>query len=266
MRISLICTTGFVLFSLLWPTTAKPQSGNYIKPYWMFQYTNIANAKDFYTTGQTLTYLSTYHQSLGLGYVFNATDIFGLETGFRYSTTGQKYKGSVDDDFNTQGVTDPKDFTSEVTLNYIHLPILFSFNSVLDDDYVYLTISGGFQFDLLQGARMQVDPAPVIKPGGTIDIARLYRKTNVSFITGAIFNIKTYKNFYINSGFLMNRTIGDIENKNFEYDKTIHPVEYYFPVSTKKSSRPDVLVRPSTKNINYGFVLGVSYMFMEIKN
>ena len=253
----------FVFTILLFSQTLFSQNGNYIKTHWIYQYSNMSNRNDFFN--RNLSFENTYRSAYGFSYVLNSTDIFGIEVGFKYSKLGQKYSGSIDDDFNTKDTTDPLDFSSEIELSYIQIPFLFCFNSRLEDENVYLTISGGLQLDILVDAKMNIDPYPDIPADKIIDIKNLFRKTNASFVTNAIFNIKIFENIFINTGFQMIRTIGDVENKNFVFDSNKHPVEYYFPVSVKKDYLPDISKRDATKHTNYGFILGVSYMFKEIK-
>ncbi len=239
------------------------QAGSYIKPYWLYQYTSVSNPKDFYSSGQQLEYQSTYHQGAGISFIHNSSDIFGIETGFRMVVNGQKYKGHIDDDFNTPDTTDPLDFQSEIILQYFQIPLLFSFNSRLDEDRVFLTISAGFQYDLLLQAEFQTSPAPDYQLYQKIDARDLFLKGTFSFLSSAVFNFAIHEKWLINTGLVMQRTIGDIENKKYDFDRTRHPVEYYFPVSTKKSGIPDITVRPSTKNICYGFQLGVSFLIAQ---
>jgi len=259
----LLKISSILLFIIVSLVNLNAQTGNYIKGYGILQLTNIANRNDFYAYNQQIKYETSSHTAYGLNYVFNGTDIFGIELGFRYATTGQKYSGSVDDDGNTSDSADGLNFNSELKLSYFQVPLLLCFNSRMEEDNVFLTISAGIQLDFLNGVDMTVKPYPLIPAGGEIDVKELFRKTNISFLTNAAFNIRLSEKLFLNTGFQMYRTIGDIENKTYQYPANT-VLEYYFPVSTKKERKTDHSTRPSTKNISYGFSLGISYMFKSI--
>jgi len=63
-------------------------------------------------------------------------------------------------------------------------------------------------------------------------------------------------------GAQLSRTIGDIETKNFDLSKNDnYPLEYYYPVSTKKNSEPDLETRRVARNFVWGILGGISFKF-----
>lgn len=240
------------------------QKGQYISPYGIYQYTSISNGEDYLSRDKILSLENTYHFAYGLQYINNYSNIFGIETGLKYSTTGQKYKGNITYDINTKDTGDI-DFSSEVIMQFFHIPFLFRFNSQLDEDRIFMTISAGFQADILYKTDFTTDPAPVIPAGGNINYNALFTSFNFSFVSNATFTYNLSDNLHVFLGFQMARSLGDIEKKKFEYDKTIHPAEYYFPVSTKKTKFPVInpetgFARSSTKLTNYGLLIGLSFL------
>jgi hypothetical protein len=155
-------------------------------------------------------------------------------------------------------------FISEVKLSYLEFPLMLCFNSDLEDENVFLSMSAGLQFDYLMRGEMIVDPYPVIIPGNEIDMMKLFKRTNVRLDAEAGFNFLVSDNWIATAGFRFSRTLNDIENKNFTFDKTKDAAEYYFPVSTKKEVKTapaNIAQRYSTNLITYGVFVGAAYWF-----
>lgn len=256
----------FILLALLLliVQTTFAQKGSFVKPYGLLKYTTFSNIAESIAGRSTVKLEPTWHKGFGINYIYNAYDIFGIELGLLRENSGQKYSGSIEDDVNT-AVKDPLDFTSEVGMEQWSIPVLFNFNSRMEDDQIYLSIGAGFKLTYLSNAWMKTDPEPQIPSGGELDVKSLFKSTSASFITSASFNTHVYKDWYITFGFTMSRTIGDIENKSILLDKSIHVAEYYFPVSTKKITKDYEGTRRSTKDNYYAFSIGISYLFKEIK-
>jgi hypothetical protein len=255
---------SLIIFILLISQDIMAQKGHYVSAFGLYQYTGINNREDYFERMGLLELENTYHFSYGIQYIRNYTDIFGIEAGIKYAITGQKYSGHITYDPNIGQDVD-LDYESEVIMDFIQVPVLLRFNSKLDDDVISLSIAAGFQADFLKSVDAKTNPAPIIPAGGELDYKSLFSNFNLSFASHASFTIKLSDNWFTFIGFHMSRSISDIEKKNFNYDKTIHPVEYYFPVSTKKEDYPVFnpstgLSRPSTKITNYGLLLGISYL------
>ena len=266
IRKILFLTSYTVCLMLMSANFVVAQKGNYFQINGLYQYSSIANRNDLLYSDYPIKFNSSFYPGFGFSYINNSSNIFGIELGMGYAGKGQKYSGTIEYDANTKD-TGTIAFTSEVRFNSLHFPFLFRFNSILDEDVVFLTISAGVQLDYLISARMTVSPAPLIPAGGEIDIKQLYNSANLSFVSNAIFNWQFSDLWLLNFGINMSRSLFNIEKLNFPFDKNLHAVEYYFPVSVKKEIRPaleDIVKRQPSKFINYAFVVGVSFLIKPI--
>lgn len=243
---------------------AFPQTGLYLTPYGGVQTSTISNYRDFYIKGLTFKYQALPVFGINLNY--NLSDMFGIETGLRYSFQGQKYLGKIDYDVNTRDSV-KVNFTSFCKLNYFQVPLLLRFNSALDEDKVYMNISAGIQFDILQKATINVEAdtsglpfyIPASLDRGT-DVSDMFRQFSASFVANAGLNILLSESLCIYTGIQMSKSISDIENKSFKFDENTMAFEYLFPVGVKKDGYPqDYTIREKTKNIVYSFFLGLSF-------
>ena len=264
LLLKLIIITAFICLS----DNLSAQKGNYIHFHGLYQYSSLANRNDLLYSSNAPKYHPTIYPGFTFTYVNNSFDIFGTEFGIGFSSKGQKYSGIIDFDANTND-TGLMSYTSDVKLNLLHFPLLLRLNSRLDEDVVFLTISAGVQIDYLINASMNVSPAPEIAPAAVVNIKDLFNNTNVSFVSNAIFSWKFSDQWLLNFGMNMNRSMFNIERRGFPFDKNLHPVEYYFPVSTKKEIRPaldDIQKRQPSRLINYSAVIGFSYQFMPMSS
>lgn len=260
----LLIKVSLLLFTLNFTfLVTLAQEGHYITPYYVFQYTNIVNYNDY--RNPNLYFKDTYNSAYGINYSFNSTHIFGFETGIKYSEQGQKYSGQYKVTIDTNQI-ETREYKSELHSSYIQIPVLLRLNSSLhnsgaDDDFVYMTLSFGFQIDILYDVKMDVDPYPIIEDKNSIDLKELYKKSNTSFLGNAILNIHIFDHWYLFFGTQLSRTIGNIDNKNFDLlENDEYPLEYFFPVSTKKSTFPeDFYIRQNSRNMVWGFMGGISY-------
>jgi len=259
--------------------TMHAQSGQYIQMWGGPQYTGMLNYDDNHTTtttGQgTVTFTGeeitdeTYRWGGGFDYINNFTQNYGWQTGLYYSGQGQKYEGYVQNFYN------PKDpntyyFTSEVTMDYIRVPIMFRFNSILDgNDRINLSIFMGFQvgylFNVTSKTSVNLVPDSTANKYRGFDYKQLYNALDVGLGAGAQFNVKISEKIAANLGIRFDRSIANIENHAFTLPGDA-PVEDLYPLSTLKSSRTshdDVLVRMPTQNISVNVYLGMTY---KLKN
>ena len=263
----------FVVLSLLIISSrqAFAQKGFYLQPFFMYQYTNLANYRDHYYS--KFDFVSTYKPDYGLRAIYNFTNAVGFETGLKYSNQGQKYKGHIDTDGNT-GDSVNQDWTSELKLNYIQIPLMISFNSILANfdemqDPLYMSIAMGVQIDYLTNAIMIVNPGidsfAIKYPNAQAQFKNFFNNFNLSFVGNVGLNLQLKHGWQINTTLYASKTLGDVENgdykkKEYVFDKTQFPLEYQFPISVKKealSTDP----RYKTKNLVYGLMLGFSYSF-----
>jgi len=233
----------------------------------MYQYTNLANNKDHYNPN--FSFVTTYKPSYGLRAIYNFSNAVGFETGVKYSAQGQKYQGSIVVDGNT-GDTVNQNYTSELKLNYIQVPLMLTFNSILsnfdeDEDRIYMSVAMGIQLDFLHDATMTVTPDVDWSKFSDTQIMydksqfkNLFNNFNISFVGNVSLNWQLKHGWQINTTLFASKTLDDVENKDFKFDKTQYPLEYQFPVSIKKEA-VSADVRYKAKNIVYGLMLGISY-------
>jgi hypothetical protein len=264
-------------FLLLPPRQAYSQQGFYLQPFFMYQYVTLANNKDHYSNSNAsprrhFQLVNTYKPAYGLRMIYNFSNAVGFETGIKYSEQGQKYKGDIIVDGNTGDTVNngnPKDFTSELKLNYLQIPLMLSFNSILanindEQDPLYMSIAVGIQLDYLQNASMTVNPGidsfSLKYPNAESQFQNLFHSFNISFVGNLSLNWQMKHGWQINTTLFFSNTLEDVENKDFKFDKTQYPLEYQFPVSVKKEA-VSTEVRYKAKNLVTGIMLGVSYRF-----
>lgn len=245
----------------MFPAKLFSQNGFYLQPFFMYQYTNLANNKDHYNP--KFDFVSTYKPAFGLKAIYNFTNAVGFETGLKYSYQGQKYSGFVDIDGNTGDSN--VSYNSELKLNYIQVPLLLTFNSLvsnIDDekDALYMTIAMGVQLDFLQNASMSISPDIdwTKYPNAQSQFKNLFNSVNISFAGNVSLNLQLNHGWQINAGIFGSKTLDDVENKDFKFDKTQYPLEYQFPVTVKKEA-VTTEVRYKAMNVVYGLMVGISY-------
>jgi len=251
-----------IVFAFFVCTASFAQQGSYISPYFMYQMTSLPNYQDQMNANNTnkLKFENSFHPAFGINYIYNSTNYFGFQTGFKWSEEGQKYSGLLEYDVNLDS-SFVLNFTSSATISYLQVPFLLRFNTDFDEDLVIMSISTGFQLDFLTSAKMVVDPKPSI--ANEIDLKQLFRKNNLKYVAETSFTFLISDNWLLTTGLQWTRSLSDIENKNFAFDKTKHVAEYYFPVSTKKEMRTDISTRYKTTSMTFGLMFGVSYWLTQ---
>ena len=248
---------------------ANAQEGKYIQIWGGGQSTQINNSQESYYGGNQDDQVSleeTQRPFFGIDYIYNFHNYFGLQTGLVYSMQGQKYSGFVAHDANDtffKASDSNVHFTSQVMMTYIKIPFLFRFNSGKDDDNIFdISIYAGFQIAYLSAVEESTSPAPsalLAKP--PVNFKKFYNTLDFEWAAGAQVNIFVSQYWGIAIGARYDRSLMDIESKNFVYDRArTYPAEYYYPISTKKASTPaqeDQYTRFSSKNNTVGVYLGV---------
>jgi hypothetical protein len=220
----------------------KAQSGQYLQLWGGPQYVALLNYQGYETDTlyKIRSSLNTYKWGGGIDYINNFSQNYGFQTGIYYSRQGQNYFGTVHDFYDTAGKN--LGYTSSISMDYIRVPLMFRFNSIIDEgDRVNLSIFMGLQLGYLLQVSSITDPPPpaaYLNRYPNFDFKQLYNAWDFGLAAGAQFNIKLKENLYGVAGIRFDRSIGGIENTSYVLPDDA-PVEWMYPVSTRKESRPD---------------------------
>lgn len=237
---------------------AKAQKGQFVRATYGVQYIQSRSFDDrqILTRGNmNFNYETTWEHGGGLTYINNFDTSFGYAVGALYSIKGQNYSGAVYDE-NLDSTT----FTSSLRLNYIELPLLFRFNSTLEqpDRGGYLDLAFGFSLGYLSGGSIQTQP--FLSEGRALDVDYLFRQFEVNTVVSTHFNYLINEKWQISTGIRASRTIGSVEKNDISIPDDTR-LEYYYPVSLPKTARPseiDLETRRSLKNVVIHFGLGIT--------
>jgi len=252
----------FVFFLVFACAYAEAQKGSYVAVSGIGQITKLNNTADYAPASRTNNIIpeNTYNPAFAVNYTYIYDPNFGLKTGLSYSRQGQRYSGEVRLDTNSVS------YTSEVAMDYLRIPLKFQFSSSLDPDikHVFLSIGAGLSFDVLLNVNARTKPGYDTKNVPNIDYRELYKPVSTSFVADAILNIRITDTWWINTGIKLNFGLSDVENKGYDYPDNAPP-EWYFPVSTKKTKKPNIEARGITRHTLFGFELGIAYRFGDRK-
>lgn len=241
------------LFSLLFfCATIWAQQGFHVgykvapQSVWMFNGDNSDNAG--------YRYVSTWGVAHGpsLAYWFKPTVGVGLD--LLFSKQGQKFQVRKD-----------SEFTNQLTLKYIKLPILLHFSSDPEQPVMF-TGQFGPQFAFLTKGELDVEEAGgVFVPGNTYDVKTGYKSTNIGWVLG--FGMGTnFGTDFLGMTIQLRFDFGftDAENKPDD-DKLAatlasDPKSYYYYYSS-----PDPAERPTTFNTTGGIEIGFKYILRTDK-
>jgi hypothetical protein len=263
---------AFVLFVPL--ATVKAQVGHYISFWGGPQLVSYANFNDFSAEYQdaSLDRQNTLRAGGGVDYVYNFHPFYGFQTGIYYSESGQKYAGHINFDGNNPGPRLPVDFTSHVYINYLRVPLAFRFNSEMDADArVNMSMYLGMQLGFLIGKpTFGTSPAPpdsLVKNAAGFDTRKLYNSTDLGLLAGVQINVRITKRFTPFMGVRFERSFTNIEDLGTVIPHN-YPVEYDFPISTKKTGFTDHDARSAypTKNNTVSLFIGFSIKIASAKD
>jgi hypothetical protein len=256
------------------------QAGNFIQFWGGPQYVGIENFNDYNAAsfgqpgqpGQQ-SIVQTYRMGAGFDYIHNFNQNYGLQTGLYYSGVGQKYSGLVTDYYH------PKDsasypYTSHVYMDYIRIPFVLRFNSVVDDkDRINMSIFFGFQLGYLLDAKSYTSfqsPQAVYDTFNAqnphFNVRQLYNSFDFGLTAGAQFNFKIRDWEYAHIGVRFDRSIPDIDNLNYVLPANA-PIEYQYPVSTRKETsvtHNDFVAGYSSQYISLNVYVGMSFRVKTI--
>jgi len=252
------------------------QAGNFIQFWGGPQYVGVENFNDYNPDNANgeQNIVETYRIGAGMDYIHNFNQNYGLQTGIYYSGVGQKYSGLVSD-FYKPGSTDTNvNYTSHVYMDYIRIPFLLRFNSVMEDnDRINVSIFMGFQLGVLLDVKSVTSPDI---PTTVVDsfyaqnphfnLRQLYNTLDFGLSAGAQLNFKIRDWEYAHIGVRFDRSITNIENENYVLPDNA-PVEFLYPVSTKKEireSHDDILAGYPSQYISVNVYVGMSFRVKTI--
>ncbi len=245
--------SGLVLVLLLLTQAAGAKDGRYISPWAGGQYVSINNTSDYFDRYTRLT--KTYNWTAGLMYL-NQEGILGLQSGVIYSRQGQRYHGTYEvDEVELQ-------YRSALNFQYLKVPFEFTFSSGFNEaENLNIYVFAGLQLGILLAIDMETQPEIQNNSGSRPDLSDLFNTFDPAFTSGATINYwpDEQRNFYL--GIRMDRSLRNIENTQYEFDEDV-PYEYHFPVSTKKTDRPDVR-RMESRNLVFTLQVGVRFRISE---
>lgn len=220
--------------------------------------------------------IPTYRAGAGIDYIHCFNQNYGLQTGLYYSGVGQKYSGLVSDYYNKSSNADSPsiNYTSHVYMDYIRIPFMLRFNSVMEDnDRINLSVFMGFQLGYLLNVSAYTNPGA---PSDTVkqflaqnphfNLKQLYNTFDFGLTAGAQLNFKIRDWEYAHIGVRFDRSITDIENLNYVLPENA-PVEYLYPVSTKKETREShytILTDYASQYIALNVYVGMSFRVKTI--
>ncbi|MGZ5304817.1 MAG: hypothetical protein ACXWDO_11935, partial [Bacteroidia bacterium] len=108
----------------------------------------------------------------------------------------------------------------------------------------------GFQLGILRDVEaVETSPGPpaaMVARYPDFDFAQLYKKTDLGLAAGAQFNIRISPRLHTMLGLRYDRSFNTIEDLSYELPRDA-PVEWQYPVSTKKMFSTDNRVRWPTR-------------------
>lgn len=212
---------------------------------WMFNGDNSDNAQ--------YRYVSTWGVSHGpsLAYYFKPTVGVGFD--LLFSKQGQKFQVRKD-----------SDFTNQLTLRYLKLPILLHF-STDPEQPVMFTGQFGPQFGFLTKGELEVEEGggPFVA-GNTYDVKTGYKSVNIGWVLGFGMGINFTEYLAMTLQLRFDFGFTDAENKPAEDDLAAElaadPISYYYYYSS-----PDITERPTTFNTTGGIEIGFKYILRTDK-
>ena len=236
--------------------SVKGQEGRFLRADYGIQYLQSRSLDDATILGNNprFQYLDTWSHGGGLTYVHNFDTAFGYSIGALLSRKGQDYEGELTEN-NTI-----RPFDASLRLQYLEMPLLFRFNSFLEnpEEGGYLELSVGFSAGyLLGGARVT---APYLSEGRSLSTEYLFRNYEFNTVVSARFNFVINAQWAVTTGIRATRTIGSIEKNDISFPENAR-LESYYPVSLPKSFRPSTFEmqdRRAMKNTVVNFNLGIS--------
>ncbi|MCS7073495.1 MAG: PorT family protein [Bacteroidia bacterium] len=258
------------LTSLLFSGVAVAQQGLHLSARIMPQGTMIINDDDM-AADDRLNYVApNFGFAFGFtaGYHFN--DNLGAEIGVMYSGQKQKYKG---EDRTATSTTNSEWTTS---LNYIKIPIAFTFNSNPDANVMFHGFIGP-QIGILAGGRMEGTETTKVGTVST-EVSQSAEGTTVKYgsqqldLNGKIFNstdfgiafglgptFKLGDNLQLSASLRFDYSFSDHENKESAYtNPAVVPNKFW--ENYRKGTYNKDNASAASRNATVGLMIGVTYV------
>lgn len=260
------------LLLIIFLSTVKiyAQEGHFINFWGAGQQSWLLNRDDYngitskaVGTTDRLLLEETYRSAYGIDYYYNFDTSFGIQTGLIFSRQGQKYSGLASRTLDSGKTTEFFNFRSQVLMDYFKLPVMFRFNSPIDEDErMNMSLYAGFY----AGYLWRVTDVSSNPPQDSVntpapDFKKFYETLDFGFTGGAQMNIRITKIFAVNFGLRYDRGFVNIEKQRTAMGAN-YPAEWYFPLSTKKSVVPsssDALTRLPTRNTTVNLFIGLAF-------
>lgn len=241
--------------------------------------------------GPNLDYAPRYGANFGLRLGYHFTDYVGIESGFAYSSRGQKYKGELD--YAPYGSPGQKsDLTALTRLNYLQIPFFFSTGSDPSSTSAFRFYTGP-QLMFLLGSREEVNIKNRVTNWewntkiehdsyeSTLNIPNLptvtdkgkfsstpYNKFQLAWVLGFGSSFKIAENAYLDFTIRFDYAFGDAENKEVTIIEqngtaiTTNQPKVWDKLESKYKStnNPNAEKRPTTMNVAGGINFGFTYV------
>ena len=213
--------------------------------------TMMLNADDSDAPKDVFTYKRTWGMAGGPSFGYNFHDKFGVSADFLYSTQGQK---------STYINSREEEVTQNTRLQYIKMPILFTFSTYNEFDKIMFSAGLGFQGSILTHARYYNDDQSYVPDVALFDNVSDYPNTYSQYnvldygpVVEAGINMKLKYNVMANLRLRADYSLADAENKDANYRITNAGSTNIVDIYNSE--------RAKTTNVTAGLLIGITYIF-----
>ncbi len=237
----------------------------------MFKNNWLINNQDF-AEGPALDFKATFGQSYGISLGYNFTDYIGVRTNVLYAQTGQKYEGDFQGATFEEGAysnytglqytfSSPSksstDYTAEVSLKYIKVPLMFRANS-FPYKGAFFSFLIGPQLNYLSGATHYINDTKVNykkdMPVEDFSTKKAYNEIHFGAVMGLGADISLTDLLKLNINFRFDYSFQDIENKNATWTIANSEDKFWDNDSWDQKRGP-------TNAASGGLMIGLTYTF-----
>jgi len=233
------------------------------------QSSSLINAQDI-AAGNELNFKDRLGVGGGVGAGYSFTKHIGAEIDILYSPEGSGYTGTNNpgtsvavtnqDNKNLSSEFDSLasknkipfkgNYTADIYLNYIKIPILFRYNTN-NTKKVFFSLFIGPQFDLLSSATIKVNGQTASLSAYNLSTTGVYKKSETDGVLGLGLGINLSKNFVLTGHLRFDYGFGDAENKSATYSSGGTNVDFY-------NSK-----RLATNNATGGGLISLNYKLLK---